>query len=270
MIPGALRRAAEAHLGPVLSASPVGGGCISNGLRAETARGPLFLTYNPQAPPGMFAAEAAALERLSQAADALVVPRVLAHAEADGVVPAWIAMEWLEPAPRSPEFMERLGRGLARMHRVEGSGAWGWERDNFIGSLPQQNAPASSWTEFWRERRIHPQLDLARRSGRLPGREADWDRLLDRLPEILAPRTRTAPPSFTATCGAATCSPRRAAPRSSTRRRTSDTARWTLRWRTSSAASVSGSTRRTAMPGPRSRATTSADPCISCTTCSST
>ena len=193
MIPGALRRAAEAHLGPIHSASPVSGGCINNGLRVLTDAGPVFLKYNPQAPPGMFAAEAHALDQLREQAAELVVPRVMAHAEADGDAPAWIALEWLEPAARSPEFLERLGRGLAQMHRAAVDRSWGWERDNYIGSLPQANTPAASWSGFWRERRIEPQLDLARGAGRLPGRQADWERLLDRLPAILAPAEEDSP-----------------------------------------------------------------------------
>jgi fructosamine-3-kinase len=193
VIPGALRRAVEAHLGPIRSATPVGGGCINHGARVETADGPVFLKYNPQSPAGMFAAEAYGLDRLREHASELVVPRVIAHAEADGDVPAWIAMEWLEPAARSPEFLERLGRGLARMHGATVDRSWGWDQDNFIGSLAQQNAPADTWPGFWRDRRLGPQLDLARRAGRLPGREADWERLLDRLPAILRPADEDGP-----------------------------------------------------------------------------
>jgi fructosamine-3-kinase len=58
--------------------------------------------------------------------------------------------------------------------------------DNFIGPLAQENGPAASWAEFWRTRRLQPQLEMARRAGRMPGRAAEWDRLMDRLPELLA------------------------------------------------------------------------------------
>jgi fructosamine-3-kinase len=141
----------------------------------------------------MFAAEAYALDQLRDHAAELVVPHVIAHAEADGDAPAWLALEWLHPAPRSPEFLERLGRGLAQMHRASTDPSWGWDRDNFIGSLAQQNAPADTWLGFWRDRRLGPQLNLARRSGRLPGREADWERLFDRLPAILRPADEDGP-----------------------------------------------------------------------------
>jgi fructosamine-3-kinase len=193
MIPGALRRALEARLGPVRGAASVSGGCINHGMRVELADGPVFVKHNADAPPGLFAAEARGLDALRAAADGLVVPRALAWAEAEGGAPAWLALEWLEPSRRAPDFAERLGRGLAALHRAGRDDGWGWMEDNFIGPLPQENAPAASWAEFWRTRRLEPQLALARRAGRMPGKAAEWDRLMDRLPELLAPAEADGP-----------------------------------------------------------------------------
>jgi fructosamine-3-kinase len=193
MIPDALRSAVEARLGPVRGASGISGGCISQGVRLELAHGRVFLKHNADGPAGMFSAEARGLQALADAAVELVVPRPLAWAEAADGAPAWIALEWLEPAGRPRGFAERLGRGLAVLHRAPGTKGWGWMEDNFIGALPQQNEPAGSWAEFWRVRRLEPQLALARGAGRLPGRQADWERLWDRLPEVLAPAERDGP-----------------------------------------------------------------------------
>jgi fructosamine-3-kinase len=193
MIPDAVRSAVEARLGPVRGAAPVAGGCINHGMRVELADGPVFVKYNAEAPPGMFAAEARGLDALRAAADGLAVPRALAWAEAEGGTPAWLALEWLQPSARAPDFAERLGRGLAGLHRAGGADGWGWMEDNYIGALPQGNAPATSWAEFWRARRLEPQLALARDAGRLPGKSADWERLMDRLPELLAPAEADGP-----------------------------------------------------------------------------
>jgi len=129
----------------------------------------------------MFAAEADGLRALRAAAgEALRIPAVAALDE------AWIALEWLEPGPRGRGFGARLGRGIAALHRAQAAGGWGWERPTHIGSLPQANAPAASWAEFWRERRILPQLRMAAEAGHDTGPRAEWDRLLDRLPDLLA------------------------------------------------------------------------------------
>jgi protein-ribulosamine 3-kinase len=187
MIPDAVRRAVEARLGPVRGASAVSGGCINHGMRVELADGPVFVKYNVDAPPGLFAAEARGLKALRAAAEGIAVPRALAWAEAEDEAPAWLALEWLEPGRRAPDFAERLGRGLAAIHGLTQGDDWGWMEDNFIGPLSQENAPMASWAEFWRARRLEPQLEMARRAGRLPGKGAEWDRLMDRLPKLLVP-----------------------------------------------------------------------------------
>ncbi|MBV9110991.1 MAG: fructosamine kinase family protein [Gemmatimonadetes bacterium] len=182
----AVRASVERQVGSIRSVAPVGGGCISDTYRVETGGGPIFLKHHATAPAGMFAAEADGLRALGTAAgDALRVPAVVAMDEA-GDAAAWVALEWLEPGPRGPAFGDRLGRGLAALHRKSTSGGWGWQRPNFIGSLPQENAPSPSWGEFWRDRRILPQLRQAAGAGRDTGPRRDWDRLLDRLPELLA------------------------------------------------------------------------------------
>lgn len=124
-LPDAVRAEVERALGSVLRIAPVAGGCISETFRVETAAGPVFLKHHPQAPAGMFAAEADGLRALRAAAgDALRIPEVLAT-ESAGDGARWIALEWLEPGPRDASFGERLGRGLAALHRG-GSGGWGW------------------------------------------------------------------------------------------------------------------------------------------------
>lgn len=193
MIPDALRRAVEARLGPVRRIQGVNGGCISDGVRVELSAGPVFLKHNADAPAGMFAAEARGLEALADAAVDLVVPRPLAWADAQDGAPAWIALEWLEPTGRPRGFAEQLGHGLAVLHRARRTERWGWMEDNYIADLPQENGGTRTWAEFWRTRRLEPQLARARAGGRLPGRGADWERLWDRLPEVLAPAEQDGP-----------------------------------------------------------------------------
>ncbi len=179
MLPEPLRHALEERLGPVRGAAAVSGGSINQAFRVEGAAGTFFVKHDPQAPAGIFAAEARGLAALAGAGSGLVVPRVLAPAD------DWLALEWLEPAPRGADHDERLGRGLAALHRS--TGGWGWDEDNFIGRLPQANGAAHDWPTFWWERRLGPQLELARRLGRAPGDPHGWERLRDALPRLLAP-----------------------------------------------------------------------------------
>lgn len=185
-LPAAVRAAVERQVGAIRSMAPVGGGCISDSWRLETADGPIFLKHHASAPARMFAAEAEGLGALRAAAgNALSVPAVVAIDE-EGDTAAWIALEWLEPGPRGPGFGERLGRGLAALHRADAAGGWGWARPNYIATLPQENAPSPTWGEFWRDRRILPQLRLAAAAGRDTGPRREWDRLIDALPDLLS------------------------------------------------------------------------------------
>lgn len=188
-LPDPVRRRLEERFGPVRGAAPVGGGCINQPTRVELADGPAFLKYNAAAPPGFFAAEARGLSALRSLAAELRVPEVRAvfDAAAEGAPgePAWLLLEWIEPGQGGAEHDERLGRGLAMLHRA-GDGGWGWEEDNFIGPLPQANTPAGTWAEFWLERRLEPQLRAARGCGADVGPRGEWERLLARLPDLLA------------------------------------------------------------------------------------
>jgi len=105
-----------------------------------------------------FAAEADGLQALRQAG--LRVPEVVSHGvEGDE---AFIVLEHLEL--QSTGDFAALGRMLAAAHRHTGP-RFGWHRDNYIGSTPQQNGWCDDWGEFWWQRRLRPQLDLARENG---------------------------------------------------------------------------------------------------------
>jgi protein-ribulosamine 3-kinase len=167
----------------------VGGGCINNGARIETESGSLFfLKWNGSAPLGLFGAEADGLRALIEAlpaegsADRIRVPEPIAWEDA-GHGPAWLLLEHAKAGAPLEESHARLGRGLAAVHDAGGP-PFGWRRDNWIGSLPQANAASDSWSEFWRDRRIVPQLEAARGRGHFGGDV--MDRLVESIPTALA------------------------------------------------------------------------------------
>jgi fructosamine-3-kinase len=130
----------------------------------------------------MLRAEAEGLNELARA-HSVRVPRVLACGQANQW--AFLVLEWIESGPASAEAERKLGARLAAQHRVTAR-EFGWERDNTIGLTPQLNTPLADWVTFFRERRLRYQLDLAVGNGfgsllREPG-----ERLLEKLPELLA------------------------------------------------------------------------------------
>jgi fructosamine-3-kinase len=105
-----------------------------------------------------FAAEADGLVALRRGG--LRAPEPLAAGSAGGQ--AYLLLEYLEL--RSKGDFAALGTMLARAHRQPGP-RFGWARDNYIGSTPQKNAWCDDWAEFWQERRLRPQIELASKNG---------------------------------------------------------------------------------------------------------
>lgn len=174
---------------PVRAARPLGGGCIARATRLDTGAGPFFLKWSPEPDVARtFTAEAAGLRALREAGSPLRVPEPLHAREAEGGAVGFLLVEWIEPGTPGPAFWERFGEGLAAMHRHT-SARYGFEGDNFIGRLPQQNAWHASWVEFFRTCRLAPQVERARSLGRW---QSGWDRPLERLyarlPEVLPER----------------------------------------------------------------------------------
>jgi fructosamine-3-kinase len=105
-----------------------------------------------------FAAEADGLRALRSAG--MRTPAPISQGIAGGR--AYLLMEFLD-LERRGDFAA-LGRMLAHSHGRAGE-RFGWHRDNYIGATPQANAWCGNWAEFWRKRRMEPQLALARKNG---------------------------------------------------------------------------------------------------------
>ena len=175
----ALRRALGEALGAaVVESQAVGGGDINLAVRARLSDGRDVFVKHGSRDPAMYPAEAAGLRWLGEA-DALPLPEALA------VSSDFLALQWVPRGAGSPS--EAVGHGLARLHRAgSADGCFGLDHANFIGSLPQDNTPAGDWAEFYRDRRLVPQI---RRADALLGctLRHDLDRLLERLPDRVGP-----------------------------------------------------------------------------------
>lgn len=181
MIPAPLRAEVEARFGAIARARPLGGG-IAPAFHLETSHGAFFLKTGTKA---AIEAEATGLAALQEAAEGsgLRIPEVLATNEQ----PSFLLLEWIARGHPDDRSWRRLGEGLAALHRHTAPGnGWGFFEDNFIGAHPQRNGWMQDWPAFFRERRLLPQMEDARRQGLWRRR---WDppaeRLLDRLPGLL-------------------------------------------------------------------------------------
>lgn len=150
------------------------GGCINRSLVLTGVDGSrFFVKINQATQLGMFEAEAAGLTELI-GARAIRAPRPVTHGLAGDQ--SFLVMEWLELCRNGDGG--KLGEQLALLHRNTWS-AFGWWRDNAIGSTRQVNSETNDWIAFYRDQRLRPQLDLAARHGAKSA-------LLDRGERLLA------------------------------------------------------------------------------------
>jgi fructosamine-3-kinase len=116
-------------------------------------------------PAGFFEAEARGL-RLLRDAGGLRVPDVF-EVDADRII-----LEDLGQGTPAADYWVRAGSGLARQHARRG-GQFGFTHGGFCGDSPQDNTPDEDGCRFFAERRLLPQMRLARDRGLIDGRDAD-------------------------------------------------------------------------------------------------
>jgi fructosamine-3-kinase len=150
-----------------------------------------FVKQRFDAPEGFFAAEAAGLAWLAEAAERGGVPTVAVL----DVGPRHIRLARLHPGSASPASAEEFGRRLAATHAAgaPGHGAAAPGSDGragaglaWIGPLPMSVAAAGEatrpWGEFFAAERVRPYLRTARDRGAIDARGAEAvDRVCSRL-----------------------------------------------------------------------------------------
>jgi fructosamine-3-kinase len=180
-----LRAALEAAVSDVAGAfrieraTPAAGGCIHRSYILEGSGRRLFAKINDRSQLDNFIAEADGLGALATAGAR--VPSPICQGEGGGE--AFLVLEYLDLGRRGDSAA--LAHALARVHSTRGE-RYGWTRSNWIGATPQINPLSSSWTDFWRDARLVPQLDLAGRNGLGSALLKKGEKLLAALPQLLA------------------------------------------------------------------------------------
>lgn len=164
----------------MLHPRPAAGGDINAAFTLHGTRHTWFVKVNDDTRLDMFEAEADGLADLARCRE-LRVPTPLAWGTAGGH--SYLVLEHIELRPLSGPAQAAFGRGLAALHQHRGP-AFGWHRDNTLGTTPQPNGWMQDWTDFWRTRRLGHQLALAADNGHTQLREPG-EALLARLDTLL-------------------------------------------------------------------------------------
>lgn len=160
-------------------ATPAAGGCIHRSYVLEGGGRRFFSKINERSQSDSFAAESDGLEALAAAGVRVPAPLGRGETRKD----AFLVLEYLEL--RGNGDYCALGRALAAVHSAQRED-YGWHRDNYIGATPQLNRRSSSWTDFWRDARLSPQLELAGSNGLGKALLKKGEKLIAALPQLLA------------------------------------------------------------------------------------
>jgi fructosamine-3-kinase len=139
----------------------VGGGSINAAHVISDGEQAFFVKLNSASKLDMFEAEAEGLGEIA-ATHTVRVPVPLCWGVAEDS--CYLVMEKLDLGGGSNRGARKLGEQLAGMHHSSRPG-FGWHRDNTIGATPQLNEPQSSWPDFYRDKRLAFQYQLAARHG---------------------------------------------------------------------------------------------------------
>lgn len=136
--------------------SSVGGGSINQTYRLRSLHHTVFCKINSASKfPHLFRTESLGLHLIKE--QGLVkVPDVIACFETGGY--QVLLLEWINSGERTEGFWRKFGEQLARLHQVSHP-VFGLGEDNYMGSVPQSNQPATDWIRFFTERRLQPLLD---------------------------------------------------------------------------------------------------------------
>jgi len=185
LIPSAVQLRCEDILAaPLLSIESISGGDINQARLLKTENQSCFLKMNtlPQSLQ-MFETEAKGLQLILQS-KAIDTPEIIHFGTADGT--AFLLLSYVSLATKTDVFWQNFGRSLALLHRDNSHSHFGLDHANFIGSLDQANDFETSWTAFYVNQRIEPQLKTAINSGCLNKTHTKaFHRLFNQLDELL-------------------------------------------------------------------------------------
>ena len=156
----------------------IGGGCINSAFAIQDHNEVYFVKLNDAASIDMFATESAGLEEIARSG-AIRVPHPVCYGVTEST--AYIVLEFIAAGNVQRDTYVSFGHQLANMHRVTHQ-YFGWQINNTIGSTPQINTVSDDWINFWRDRRLGHQLELAARNGFNGDLQRRGDQLLQQFP----------------------------------------------------------------------------------------
>lgn len=160
--------------------TPVGGGSINQTYKLTTGNQNWFIKFNSSKNlHGLFTKEKNGLHFL-QKQNSIRVPEVVDLKENDES--QLLILEWINQKAPTAKSWQLFGKKLAELHWVTAT-HFGFEEDNFMGSLHQPNNYYAKWIDFFIENRLKPQVQLALTNHYLQPKQIElFEKLYQKIP----------------------------------------------------------------------------------------
>ena len=160
----------------------VNGGSINKVYCLHTTQGKLLLKVNDRYQfPGMFKREQKGLQAIAHT-KTIAVPHVILQADID--TDSYLLLAWIDTTPPTKQTSLLLGEQLAAMHRHTAP-KFGFDTDNYMGSLSQSNKQYYNWSDFFIMERLQPMVKMAIQKGELSAKDEErFEKLYEKLPGL--------------------------------------------------------------------------------------
>jgi fructosamine-3-kinase len=140
---------------------PLSGGDIHSSYKIDDRRTSksFFIKLNHAKYNDLLKSEAESLRVISKT-KAIITPSIIVQGQFENT--AFLVLDYIDMRSSGDEY--QLGQHLTQLHRNTNK-YYGFDHNNFIGTSPQSNTPTASWSEFWIEHRLKPQLEFAYKDG---------------------------------------------------------------------------------------------------------
>tara|TARA_Y100000589_G_scaffold70913_2_gene63234 strand:- start:4778 stop:5617 length:840 start_codon:yes stop_codon:yes gene_type:complete len=119
-------------------------------FKLNTNKGSFFIKYNSKPKTDFFKKEFDGLKKI-EASNTFLVPKIICFTD------NFIIMDFVNRSIAKKKHWEKLGANLAKLH-YNSNDYFGLEYDNYIGDLNQSNTKCLSWSEFFINERLIPQI----------------------------------------------------------------------------------------------------------------
>lgn len=132
---------------------PVTGGSINKTYKLTTSDKEFFCKVNSVTKfPQLFIKESDGLAAIRKTKTIKVPAAIDCFQVEDEQV---LLMEWINEGPRSEQFWKNFGISLAALHHISNK-QFGYDQDNYMGSVEQSNKWNNEWNSFFIEQRLQP------------------------------------------------------------------------------------------------------------------